>query len=107
VTRHSAESWSVIRRFTSSGMVMSKLRSPASTWATGMCSLAATRAAAIVEFTSPYTMTSAGERLVNSRSSPIMSAAVCSACPPEPTPRLTSGTGSPSSSKKISDIRAS
>ena len=41
------------RRLISSGMVRSKLRRPASTWASGICSLAATRAAATVEFTSP------------------------------------------------------
>ena len=33
--------------------------------------------------------------------------AVCSACVPEPTPRNSSGRGSPSSSKKTSDIASS
>ena len=39
--------------------------------------------------------------------SAIMIAAVCSACVPEPTSRLTSGSGMPSCSKKSPDMRAS
>ena len=44
---------SVTRRLTSSGIVASKLRRPASTCASGMSSLAQTSAAASVELTSP------------------------------------------------------
>ena len=47
---------SVTMRLISSGMERSKLRRPASTWATGISSLAAAIAAAIVEFTSPTTI---------------------------------------------------
>ena len=53
VTKQRSERMSVTRRLTSSGMVMSKLRSPASTCASGRPILAATSAAAVVEFTSP------------------------------------------------------
>ena len=47
------ERWSETTRLTSSGIRRSKERSPASTWATGTVSLAATRAPASVEFVSP------------------------------------------------------
>ena len=47
-------------RLISSGMLRSKLRSPASTWATGISSLAAVSAQASVEFTSPATTTTIG-----------------------------------------------
>ena len=53
VTNSSAHSWSVSRRLISSGIESSKLRSPASTWATGTPSLAAAIAAPRVELTSP------------------------------------------------------
>ena len=53
VAKSRSESRSVTRRLTSSGIEGSKLRSPASTWASGICSLAATSAAATVELTSP------------------------------------------------------
>ena len=48
VTKSGSASRSVTRRLTSSGIVTSKERSPASTWATGMSSLAQTSAAASV-----------------------------------------------------------
>ena len=94
------------RRLISSGIVSSKLRS-ASTWAMGICSLAATRPAATVEFTSPYTTTRPGGCSVKSCSRPVMAAAVCWAWLPEPTPRLTSGSGRPSWTKNTSDRRSS
>ena len=53
VTNSSAHSWSVSRRLISSGIESSKLRSPASTWASGTPSFAAARAAPRVELTSP------------------------------------------------------
>ena len=53
VTKSGSLSRSVTRRLTSSGMVGSKERRPASTCATGMSSLAHTSAAASVELTSP------------------------------------------------------
>ena len=51
---------SVRMRLISSGIVRSKLRRPASTWATGTPSLTAVRAQAIVELTSPTTTTASG-----------------------------------------------
>ena len=53
VANSRSASRSVTIRLISSGIVRSKLRSPASTWASGMPSFAATRAAATVELTSP------------------------------------------------------
>ena len=50
-------------RLISSGMVRSPLRSPASTWASGMPSFTAVRAAASVELTSPTTTTQSGRAL--------------------------------------------
>ena len=88
-------------------MLRSKLRRPASTWATRMPSLAATRAAASVELTSPTTSTTSGRTDCSTGSSRFMTSAVCQACEPEPTPRLTSGAGMASASKKPSDIRGS
>ena len=55
--------------------------------ATGMWSLAATSAAAIVELTSPTTMTIRGFFSRNTCSSPIITSAVCTAWLAEPTPR--------------------
>ena len=51
--KSSSESWSATMRLISSGIVRSKLRSPASTWPIGMSSFEAVSAAATVEFTSP------------------------------------------------------
>ena len=45
--------WSTRTRLISSGIRLLKLRSPASTWATGTCSLAAARPPASVELVSP------------------------------------------------------
>ena len=56
-------------------------------WATGMCSLVATSAAAMVEFTSPTTLTMRGWCSRNTFSSPIITLAVCTAWEPEPTPK--------------------
>ena len=55
---------SVRTRLISSGMVRSKLRRPASTWATGMPSFTAVIVAATVEFTSPTTTTADGRALL-------------------------------------------
>ena len=107
VTKRRSESTSVTTRLISSGIVRSKLRSPASTWASGRCAFEATIAAARVEFTSPYTTTSAGPRASNTRSSATMIAAVCVAWLPDPTPRSMSGRGSPSSSKNTPDSAVS
>ena len=57
VVNRRSEIWSVRMRLISSGIVRSKLRSPASTCATRTPSLAATSAQAIVELTSPTTST--------------------------------------------------
>ena len=95
------------RRLISSGIVLSNERSPASTCASGTPSFAPASAAPIVEFTSPYRTASDGEFSRNSRSMPTSTSAVCVACVPDPTPRLTSGLGSPSWTKNTSDIRSS
>ena len=68
-----------------------RLRSPASTCATGTPSLAATRAAARVELTSPTTTTMSGRSSSTTRSKRTITAAVCSACDPVPTSRSRSG----------------
>ncbi len=94
-------------RFVSSGIERSNERSPASTCADGTPSFAATRLAASVLLTSPYTTTRAGGSATHSRSSPTIAAAVCSAWVPEPTPRFTSGAGISRSRKNTSDIRSS
>ena len=47
------ERWSATTRLTSSGIVRSNERSPASTWATGSDTFAAARAPASVEVVSP------------------------------------------------------
>ena len=59
----SSAMWSVTTRLTSSGIERSKLRSPDSTWATAIPSLAAHSAAASVELTSPGTRTRSGRSL--------------------------------------------
>ena len=102
-----SHSWSVSRRLISSGIVLSNERSPASTWASGTPSFAPASAAPTVEFTSPYSTVSAGGFAWYSRSMPTSTSAVCEACVPEPTPRFTSGFGSPSWTKNTSDIRSS
>ena len=90
VNRRSA-SWSVTRRLISSGMVRSRERRPASTWATRTPSLAHTRAQATVELTSPTTTTQSGCHSRTTGSKAIMTRAVCAACDPLPTSRKRSG----------------
>ena len=51
--RRRSEAWSVRIRLSSSGIVMSPERIPASTWATGTWACAAARAPARVELVSP------------------------------------------------------
>ena len=82
---------SVTTRFTSSGIAQSRERSPDSRWPTAMLSFVAASAAAIVELTSPATSTSSAGCSPRSASTPSITAAVCSAWVPEPTPRLASG----------------
>ena len=94
-------------RLISSGIARSKLRRPASTWATRMPSLAQTSVHARVEFTSPTTTTQSGPSAMHTASNASITRAVCTAWEPEPTPRLTSGSGRPSSSKNTLDIRSS
>jgi len=95
---------SVTIRLISSGMVRSKERSPASTWPTGTSNLAQTKAAATVELTSPYTSTRSGFRSRMTGSKLRMISAVCQAWLPEPTSRLTSGSGISSCEKNTSDM---
>ncbi len=94
---------SVSIRLISSGMGRSRLRSPASTWATGIPSFTATSAAASVEFTSPTVNTQSGWVRSSSGSSAIMIRPVCMECDAEPIPRFTSGRGSSRSSRKSFD----
>jgi hypothetical protein len=103
----SSHNRSVTIRLISSGIVRSNDRSPASTCAHGRHSFAATSAPASVEFTSPTTTSMSGLRACTTFSSSIRIFPVCSACDPDPTPRSTSGAGSPSSSKNTADIFAS
>jgi len=99
-----SDSLSVTTLLISSGIVRSKLLKPASTWATLRPSLAATSEQAKVELTSPTTTIQSGLSFRQTGSKANIILAVCSACEPEPTPRLMSGAGMPSSLKKISDI---
>jgi hypothetical protein len=85
-------------------MVRSKERKPASTWATGTNSFTQTRAAATVEFTSPYTTTRSGMRSITTGSKRAMIWLVCCAWEPEPASKLTSGAGNPSCWQKMSDM---
>ena len=73
------EIWSVRIRLISSGIERSNERSPASMWATGMSSLAATSAAASVEFTSPGTRSTSGRSRSRIGSMRSMTRAVCAA----------------------------
>ena len=88
------EMWSTSILLISSGIDMSKLLRPASTCATGICSLAAARAPARVVFVSPWTITMSGFSLRRTFSMPVSIFAVCSAWVPEPTSRLYLGSGS-------------
>lgn len=92
------------RRVTSSGMDISRKRSPASTCASRRARFSAVRAQATVEFTSPTTMTQSGCSFRQAGSNAIVMWAVCSLCNPEPTSRLMSGSGMPGSPKKSSDM---
>ena len=81
---HSAKRSATIR-LTSSGIVMSKLRRPDSTWATGIPIFTAASAAARVELTSPGTITRSGFSSARTGSSRSIVRAVCTAWLPEPT----------------------
>ena len=91
-------------RLTSSGIERSKERRPASTWASGIRRWAQARAAARVELTSPGTITSSGASASSTGSIASSTAASIRAWVPEPTPSMWSGSGTPSSSRKTSDI---
>ena len=91
----------------SSGMRRSKLRRPASTWATGMPSFAAASDPASVEFVSPYTSDRIGALGEEDRLQCHEHPAVWCACPPPPTPRVKSGRGRSNSAKKVPAIRSS
>ncbi len=94
-------------RLISSGIVRSKLRSPDSMCATGIPILTAVRTAARVELTSPGTNRRSGRSDSRTGSSRSIVRAVWRAWVPEPTSSMWSGAGTPSSSKKTSDIRRS
>ena len=102
-----SEKRSATIRLTSSGIVMSKERRPDSTWATGSPIFAATKTAARVELTSPGTTRRSGSSASSTGSSRSIVRAVWAAWVPEPTSSMWSGSGTPSSSKKISDIARS
>jgi len=70
-------------------------------WATGMCSFAAVKAPAKVEFVSPGTITRSGFCFCSILSRRSMIFAVCWACVPLPTFRFAIGSGMCSSSKNI------
>ena len=72
-------------RFTSSGIVMSKLRRPDSIWATGIPIFTAVSAAARVELTSPGTIARSGRSSARIGSSRSIVFAVWAAWLPEPT----------------------
>ena len=64
VVNSSVDRWSATLRLCSSGMVLSKLLSPASRWQTGIWSFTAASAPASVELTSPGTSTRSGCQLL-------------------------------------------
>ncbi len=64
-------------------------------------------AAASVELTSPGTTTRSGRSSRRTGSRRSITRAACSPCEPEPTPSMWSGSGTPSSEKKTSDIARS
>ena len=101
------EKRSATMRLTSSGIERSKLRRPDSTWATGTPIFTAVRTAARVELTSPGTTRRSGFSFSITGSSRSIVRAVCWAWVPEPTSSMWSGAGTPSSSKKTSDIARS
>ncbi len=79
----------------------SKLRSPASTCATGTPFLTATRLHASVELTSPTTMTQTGLELVEHRLERFMTSAVWPACEPSRPPGRRPDSGSSRSSNTL------
>ena len=98
---------SVTSRLTSSGMSMSPLRRPASTWAQRTCCFFAQIAHAMVALTSPSTTTQSGFSASITFSKAIIVLPTCSACVPLPISRLTSGLGMSSSWKNCSLMRTS
>ena len=72
-----------------------------------MPSLTATSVAASVELTSPGTITRSGRSASSTGSMRSITRAVCTAWLAEPTPSMWSGAGTPSSSRKMSDISRS
>ncbi|OPY13630.1 MAG: hypothetical protein A4E69_01540 [Syntrophus sp. PtaB.Bin138] len=78
---------SVTMRLISSGMAISKLRSPASTWATRIPIFLATMLQASVELTSPTTTTQSGLSFRQTSSKAVMILDVCTACEAEPASR--------------------
>src|SRR2546430_15381721 len=80
-------------RLISSGMLRSKLRSPASTWARGNDILLATRPAAIVDVTSPTTITRLGRASVNTQASRTMVSAAAATHEPGVAPTVAAGPG--------------
>ncbi len=94
-------------RLTSSGMLQSSERRPASTCATAMPSLDAASAQASVEFTSPATTTRSGWCSNSTSSKAISTRPVWSPWLPEPTPSDTSAAGKSRSARTSSDSLAS
>ena len=105
--KSSSEKRSATIRLTSSGIVRSKLRRPDSTWATGIPIFTAVRTAARVELTSPGTITRSGASSTRTGSRRSIVRAVIAAWLPEPTSSMWSGAGTPSCSRKTSDISRS
>jgi hypothetical protein len=87
VQKNQSEMLSVTRRLISSGIRMSPLRRPASTWATGMSSFLASMEQASVEFTSPTTSTQSGRAFWQISSKATMILAVWVAWLPPPASR--------------------
>ena len=79
VVKYMSAKASVTMRLISSGMVKSQLRMPASIWATLVHSFLATMEQAMVEVTSPTTMTRSVGCSIKSFSKATMMPAVCSA----------------------------
>ena len=92
-TSRSALRWSVRRRLCSSGIVRSKLRSPASRCATGTSELHGGERAGERRVHVAGDDDEVGRCSTSTCSIPTSARAVCSACVPEPTPRKTSGCG--------------
>jgi hypothetical protein len=99
--RQRSARWSTAIRLCSSGMFRSKLRSPASTWASGISSALAASAPPSAVFVSPWTTTAAGRRSTKHSSSRSTRSAICCPRVRPPTASITSGGSRCSSSKKI------